>query len=142
MPDETAIARLEQSVHALAELHESDVPLNPADVEQAIRESANHVARSVRIVNGALERFRDAAREYELAFAQEVLDAPGAVATKKYHAEIATTLLRQERDAAEVAWHLAERLAHAASKNLTAYQSINKSVTTMFGAAGHSGQGG
>jgi len=142
MPDDQAIAQLEKSVTYLAEIHETSEPLNPVEVERAIRDAANHVARAVRIVNGALERYRDASREYDLAYAQELLEAPGAVATKKFHAEVATTLLRQERDAAEVAWHLADRLAAAASKNLTAYQSINKSVTTMYGAAGSQGHGG
>lgn len=142
MPNEGAIAQLESAVAQLAELSESDAPLNPVEVERAIRDAANHIARAVRIVNDALERYRDASREYDLAYAQELLDAPGAVATKRYHAEIATTLLRQERDAAEVAYQLAERLAHAASKNLTAYQSILKSVGTMYGGAGYSGQGG
>lgn len=142
MPDESAIEALRRSVDKLVEINDTSEPLNPVDVERAIRDAANHVGRSVRIVNDALERYRDAAREYELAFAQEVLDAPGAVATRKYHAEVQTTLLRRERDAAEVAWHFADRLAAAASKNLTAFQSINKSVTTMYGAAGHTGHGG
>lgn len=139
MPDETAITRLQAAVDLLTAERDDDRPLNPVEVERAIRDAANHVGRAVRITNDALERYRSASREYDLAFAQEVLDAPGAVATKKYHAEIATTQLRHERDAAEVAWHLADRLSSAASKNLTAYQSINKSVTTMYGAAGHSG---
>ena len=140
--DPAEIERLQQAVDKLTQVHDQSAPLNPAEVERAIRDAANYVGRSVRIVNDALDRYRAAAREYDLAFAQETLDAVGAVATRKYAAEIATTQLRSERDAAEIAWHLADRLAAAASKCLTAYQSINKSVMTMYGAAGHLGQGG
>jgi hypothetical protein len=140
--DPADIQRLQSAVDKLTEMHDDSAPLNPVEIERAIRDAANFVGRSVRIVNDALDRARAASREYDLAYAQEVVDAPGAVATKRYHAEIATTQLRAERDAAEVAYHLAERLASAASKCLTAYQSINKSITTMYGAAGHMGQGG
>jgi hypothetical protein len=140
--DPVDIQRLQQAVDQLTEMHDDSAPLNPVEVERAIRDAANYVGRSVRIVNDALDRYRAASREYDLAYAQELIDAPGAVATKRYHAEIATTQLRSERDAAEIAWQLADRLAAAASKCLTAYQSINKSITTMFGAAGHMGQGG
>jgi hypothetical protein len=133
--DQSAIVELTRVVDLLTETNDASEPLNPVEVERAIRDAANHVGRSVRIVNDALERYRAASREYDLAFAQEVLEAAGAVATRKYVAEIATTQLRSERDAAEVAWHFADRLAAAASKNLTAFQSINKSVMTMFSGA-------
>lgn len=133
--DQSAIVELTRVVDLLTETNDASEPLNPVEVERAIRDAANHVGRSVRIVNDALERYRAASREYDLAFAQEVLEAAGAVATRKYAAEIATTQLRSERDAAEVAWHFADRLAAAASKNLTAFQSINKSVMTMFSGA-------
>lgn len=135
------IETLQSSIDRLTDAHNDDAPLNPAEVERAIRDAANYVGRAVRIVNDALDRYRAASREYDLAFAQEMLEASGAVATRRFHAEIATTQLRSQRDAAEVAWHLADRLASATGKCLTAYQSINKSVMTMYGAAGHLGRG-
>lgn len=119
-----------------------DAPLNPADVEAAIRRLANESGRAVRIVTKALEQFRDAERLYDREFASAYLAYSGPAHERKYAAEVATTNLRRDRDVAEVAWRYAERSAASLERQLSAYQSINRSVGQMFSAAGVLGSGG
>lgn len=119
------------------EVVDSDLPpVNPVEVEANIRKQANLVAEGVRIVSERLGIFREAERKYDLQFAIEYGAYEGPAHMRKYAAEIATTELRKDRDTAEVAWRHAERTARAAETQLSAWQSIGKSVTQMFGAAG------
>jgi hypothetical protein len=119
-----------------------DRPLNPVEIEQAIRRLANESGRAVRIVTGRLEAFREAERVYDANYASAYLEHKGPAHEKKYAAELATTHLRQDRDVAEVAWRYAERSAASLERQLSAYQSINRSVSQMFSAAGVMGEGG
>lgn len=116
-------------------------PVNPVDVESAIRDIANEIALGVRTVSAALARFRAAERAYDLAFARAYMAFSGPAHMRKYAAEIETTSLREQRDAAEAAWRLADRTARAQETELSAMQSINRSVTQMYGAAGTMGRG-
>lgn len=111
-------------------------PVNPVDVETAIRDIANEIALGVQTVSGALAAFRAAERAYDLAFAQSYMAFSGPAHMRKYAAEIETTELRETRDVAEAAWRLADRRARAQELELSAYQSINRSVSQMYGAAG------
>lgn len=118
------------------EVHGDLPPVNPVEVEENIRKQANLVAQGVRVVSERLGAFREAERVYDLAFAKAYAAYTGPAHMRKYAAEIETTELRQQRDLAEVAWRHAERTARAAETQLSAWQSIGKSVTQMFGAAG------
>lgn len=119
-----------------------DAPLNPVEVEAAIRRLANESARAVRIVTKALEAYRDAERLYDREFASAYLAYEGPAHERKYAAEVGTTDLRRDRDVAEVAWRYAERAAASLERQLSAYQSINRSVGQMYSAAGLMGEGG
>lgn len=116
-------------------------PVNPVAVENAIRDIANEIALGVQTVSAALAAFRAAERAYDLAFAREYMDFSGPAHMRKYAAEIETTDLREKRDIAEAAWRLADRRARSQELELSAYQSINRSVTQMYGAAGAMGRG-
>lgn len=116
-----------------------DAPLNPVDVEAAIRRLAAESARAVRIVTKALEAYRAAERAYDRAFAGAYLGYAGPQTEKRYAAELATGEAREARDVAEVAWRYAERTAASLERQLSAYQSINRSVAQMYGAAGVTG---
>lgn len=111
-------------------------PINPVDVENAIRDIANEIALGVRTVGDRLAAFRAAERVYDFAFAREYMAYSGPAHMRKYAAEIATTELREVRDDAEALWRLADRTARAQETELSAYQSINRSVSQMYGAAG------
>ena len=118
------------------EVVDNGLPVNPAEVEQNIRELANQVAAGVKIVSERLRKFRDAERHYDLRFAVEYGAYEGPAHMRKYAAEIATSEERKARDDAEVEWKHAERTMRAFETQLSAWQSIGKSVTQMFGAAG------
>ena len=116
-------------------------PINPVEVETAIRDIANEIALGVRLVSDRLAAFRAAERTYDLEFARAYMSFSGPAHMRKYAAEIETTALREARDVAEAAWRLADRRARAQETELSAYQSINRSVSQMYGAAGVMGRG-
>lgn len=109
-------------------------PINPADVETSIRDIVNEIALGVRTVSDALGAFRDAERAYDLAFARSYMRYDGPAHAKRYAAEIDTTAERAKRDAAEVAWKYAERISKSQETELSAWQTIAKSIVSMYGA--------
>lgn len=119
--------------------HSTEI-VNPVQVEVAIREAVNTISEAVGVVSARLAAWKDAEREYDLAYAKAYLGAPGPAHAKRYEAEVATTDLRHAVDVAEVAYKYADRRAKAAEESLSAWQSILRSVNGMYGAAGqHSG---
>ena len=113
-----------------------DRPVNPVEVEQALRRLVNEIATSVRTVSDTLDNYRKAEREYDLAFARAYNRHGGAAHAKKYVAEELTQDERAARDNAEVVWRYASTRARSLETELTAWQSIAKSVNGMYGAAG------
>lgn len=108
--------------------------LNPADVEQAIRDLSNRISNGVRVVS---DRYRDhlaAEREYDQAVARAYMAHEGAAHERKYAAELATLAERERRDAADVLFRYADRTARALENELRAMQSIGASVRAMYGA--------
>jgi hypothetical protein len=106
--------------------------LNPVDVEQVIRSTADQIARGVTIVSTAEATAREAERVYDRAYAAAYLTAPGPSHEKKYRAELATEAERDAMDVAGLAFKHAERTARALESKLRAYQSVNASVRAMF----------
>jgi len=115
---------------------QSSEPVNPVQVEKAIREIANEIAKGVRSVSESLAEFRRLEREYDRAFAQAYMRHSGAAHAKRYAAELATQIEREARDTGEVVWKYAATQSRALELELSAYQSIARSVNGMFGAAG------
>lgn len=110
--------------------------VNPVEVEQAIRQLANEIGMGVKTVSDALEQFRLAERNYDRAFARAYMEYVGPAHERKYAAELATEKERDARDAAEVAWRYAERVSKSQETEMSGWQTIAKSVTAMYGAAG------
>lgn len=110
--------------------------LNPVEVEAAIRQAAQTVYEGVDIVTVRLQEYKDADRQYDLDYAHAFMNHSGPQGEKRYQAEIDTTEARKARDVAEVAWKYAERRIKAAESTLSAFQTISKSVTQMYGASG------
>lgn len=117
-------------------------PLNPVEVERRIRTLANESGKAVRVVTDLLAAYREAERVYDREYAAAYLAHDGAAGSKRYAAEVATSELRQARDVAEVAWRYAERAAASLERQLSAYQTINRTVAQMYSAAGVMGEGG
>lgn len=111
------------------------VPVNPVDVERAIMAVSNDIAKGVRLVSDALETFKTAGREYDLAYARAFMAYQGPAHSKRYAADLATSKERQAMDVAEVAYKYAASRAKALEAELSANQSVMRSVTGMYGAA-------
>lgn len=111
-------------------------PYSPVAVEEAIRKCANNIAKGVSICSERYAVFMEADRSYEWAYAAAYNDHDGAAHEKKYYAILATKKERTARDTADVAYRFADRTARALEAELRAWQSVNKSVIGMYGAAG------
>lgn len=114
--------------------------LNPVEAEQQIRKMSNDIAAGVKVVSQRYRAKLDAERIYDHAFAVAFLTYEGAANAKRYAAEKATQQERLDRDVAEVAYRHAERQMKALEGQLSAMQTIAKSINQMYGASG-SGRG-
>jgi len=110
--------------------------VNPVLIEGYIRTVSNEIAKGVKIVSARLAAYRKAERDYELAFSFAYRAFDGPQTEKRHAAVVATSELRETRDDTEVVYKHAERAMSALEKELTAWQTINKTVTAMYGAAG------
>lgn len=114
--------------------------LNPVEVEQLVRRFANDISKGVAVVSRAHKAMKDTARQYDYAYAVAYLAHEGPQSEKKYAAEKATQQERAAADTAEVAFRHAERQMKALETQLSAAQTIAKSINQMYGASG-SGRG-
>ena len=110
--------------------------LNPADVEQKIRETSNRIAAGVKIVTAREKELKAGKRAFDLAYAYAYKKAEGSIKDREYAADIETMPHRETADHAEIAYKHAARTADALEKELFAWQAILKSVCAMYGAAG------
>ena len=111
------------------------IPLNPVDIENAIRKCAERIHNGVGVVSKAETAAREAARIYDRAFAKAYLKAEGPAHEKKYRAELLTGPERDALDVAEIAYRHAERTAKAIEAELRAWQSVGASVRAMYSVA-------
>lgn len=109
---------------------------DPVTVEQAMDTAGNQIEDSVDILDELLEVFLEADADWDREFAQAYLNHVGPQAEKRYAAEVATSEYRKSRDIAFRNLKYAERKANALATRLSKYQSINKSVTSAYNAAG------
>lgn len=114
----------------------AEEPVNPVDVENNIRRLANEVARSVRIVSDALRSYNDAHRAFDAAYARAFATARGSVQAKKYAADELTMMERAAMDDADALHQYAKSRARALELELSAWQTLARSVIAMYGVAG------
>lgn len=109
----------------------------PEQVENAIREISDRIARGVRVCAERYSATLEATREHDREFATAYLGASDRPAhERKYIAELATTDARKRRDEADAAYKYADRQAKALELELRALQSVGASVRAMFAVAG------
>jgi hypothetical protein len=113
-----------------------DAPLNPVDVERHIMNVSNRIAKSVRVVSDLRRRHQDADREFKRAYATAYATAEGNQEDRKQTAILGTLDAAQARDEAYAQFTYARDLADALGKELMAWQSIGRSVTSMYSSAG------
>lgn len=109
---------------------------NPVQIEAAIRECANRIAKGVTVCGQSYKAFLEADHAYDLAYAHAYLEAEGPAHEKKYRAEKATAEERRARDVADAAYRFADRKARALETELRAWQSVGASVRAMYTVAG------
>ena len=110
--------------------------VNPVQIEHALREISNRIAKGVRVIDERTRTYKDAKRAFDQAFARAVLAAEGPVATKKYHAVLATVAEQEALDVADAALDFAKATARALEKELDSLRSIGASTRTMYGISG------
>lgn len=110
-------------------------PLSPEQIEAAIDRARRNIARGVRVVSDAEEKARTAARAYDRAYAQAYLDHEGPQQQKRYAAELATEEEREAKDVAELAYRHAQRVAEGLRDELSALQSIARSVAAVYASS-------
>lgn len=120
----------------MSDHHETDVDLNPARIETAIRECAKRIGDGVLECNRRYKTYLQAQREYDQAYARAYLRADGPAHEKRYRAEVATSEERERRDVADAAYKYADRQSKALTEELRAWQSVGASVRAMFQVAG------
>lgn len=111
-------------------------PLNPVEVETAIDQLRRDIARGVPVVSQAEKHARQTKRAYERAYAKAYLNASGAQPERKEKAvsdpDVVAAL--DAYDVADLALRHAGRVAESLQDQLRALQSINRSVTSVYGA--------
>lgn len=111
-----------------------NMPLNPALIEERIRQSVDTLSQGIDVAAAAHAGFLEADADYDHAFATAYMQHGGAAHEKKYAAELKTYEARKRRDAAEVQYRYAERKMRAAEHTLSAYQTLSKGVLAAYQA--------
>lgn len=111
-------------------------PLNPVQIESAIRELVNRIAKGIQVCSTRYTAFLEADRHFDREYAGAYLAAEGSIKDKEMTAKLETMPAREERDIAEAAYKHADRLAKALELELRAYQSIGASIRSMYAVAG------
>ena len=115
-------------------------PLNPVQIETAIRELVNRIAKGIKVCSDRYSAFLEADRAFDREYAQAYLAADGSIRDKEMVAKVQTMPAREERDIAEAAYRHADRLSKALDLELRAYQSLGASVRQMYANAGRGEQ--
>ncbi|PZR05460.1 MAG: hypothetical protein DI525_04040 [Corynebacterium kroppenstedtii] len=115
------------------------MPLNPVQIEREISEAVTQISRSIRPVSEAYNAWQKAELDFKAAFARAFLDAEGPMEERKQRAVAGTV---GEALAARVAEGEYKRLLdfqRSFRDQLSALQSVQKSVNAAYQAAGHDG---
>jgi hypothetical protein len=110
--------------------------LNPVDIENAIRQCSDRIARGVSVCDERYRAFLKAEHAFDVAYAHAFLSYDGPANRAKYEAVLATQVEREARDNADAAYKYADRQARALESELRAWQSRNASVRSMYAVAG------
>jgi hypothetical protein len=114
----------------------ADAVLGPEQVEQAIKQVSERIARGVRVCSNTYREFLEADRQLDHDFAKAYVDHNGPAHEKRYAAELATFEARRHRDECDAAYRYADRQARALELELRALQSVGASVRAMYAVAG------
>lgn len=111
-------------------------PVNPVEVERRIFDTLNRIAEGINLRSDLYADFLKADADYDRAHALAYVNATGPAHMRGFLAEVQTADERFTRDAADAAYRHAERRAKALEAELSALQSVLKSILASYGAAG------
>lgn len=114
----------------------NDVPLNPVQIEQKIRDVSDRMAKGVTVCDQLYRSLLTTDHRHAVAYAQAYMNHDGPAHEKKYAAELATQRERAGRDLADAEHRYADRTARALENELRAWQSVGASIRAMYGVAG------
>ena len=112
-------------------------PLNPVQIEQALRETNKRIYKGVEIVSKTYAAFLEAEAEFKTSYARAYLAAEGSIKDKDAQAEIATREQRDARDVAEVAYKRAKDTLRAVESEQSALQTISAGIRQAYAGSGH-----
>jgi ribosomal protein L9 len=104
------------------------------DLERAISEVTERIARGVGIITGAERKANALRRDYDLARALAYTAAEGSIKDKEAQSVIETMESRRLAEDAEAEYRHAQRTAAALEKQLSGLQAQAKLVGSMYGA--------
>jgi hypothetical protein len=110
--------------------------LNPVEVEQAILSASNEVAKGVEEYSRVHAAYLEAERLFDLAWARSYMSLKGPVEERKQQSVLNTEQEKFALNVAEVSFKYVDKRLRAAESRLSAFQTLSKSVTSMYGAAG------
>lgn len=111
-------------------------PLNPVQIEEALRELVNRIAKGIGLVSKQYGAYLEADRAFDRAYALAYLAAEGSIKDKEMLARVETMDDRAARDVAEAEFRHSDRLLKALDSELRAMQSVGASVRQMYANAG------
>ena len=111
-------------------------PLNPVDVETEMSRTRLRIARGVRIVSGRRKTAREAKKAYRRAYAFAFIRTEGPQYLRDQLALTDEKVMAAEDDmeVAQQAYQYALDTAEALREDLSALQSISKSMIAMYGS--------
>lgn len=115
------------------------VPLNPVQVEQRIIEAVTQIARSIRPVSEAYDAWQKAELDFKVASARVYLSSDGPVKERDQKAVVETADEALAARVAEGEYRRLKDFQESFRDQLSALQSVQKSVNAAYQAAGHDG---
>lgn len=109
---------------------------NPVQIENRILDVLNRIAAGIEYRSDAYDEWDLADDAYDKAFAIAYESFAGPAHHAKYYATVETAELRHARTLADMKYKRAERHAKALENELSALQSLLKSILAAYGAAG------
>lgn len=109
--------------------------VTPADLEQRIAFYTDQINQGVAIISEREGEAKRLQRELDREFARQYLAADGPQTEKRYRAELETAQLRADAEVAQLAFRHAERQMRSLETQLSAWQTIAKSLLASMGPA-------
>lgn len=114
----------------------TQVPDNPAMIEQELRKLITWITEAVTACHHAYQAKLAAEHEYRVAYARAYVNATGPQQEKRYRADLATITEASARDVTDAAHRYAMDKQRALRDRLEATRSLSASIRESYRASG------